>query len=155
MDLELVSILHTIAETLARIEQNTRPAGAPAQEPTLLEAIARTYGNAQAAEVAAQIEIARAEAETAANGTAKKPRKAPRYWSIEFPEMAEMLARWNYNTAKSDKFRARLETETDATVRLFLQMEIERADELGRQARSEYDRNVKAKSKASRRQSQN
>lgn len=130
MNPKLVTLLTRIAETLERIERQHPPA-APEPLP-LLEAIARAYGTAQAVEVAAQVEIARAEETAAENGTAKRTRikrtrpKGPR-WSDLFPHLRDLLKTMREQTAKGKRYQARLETETDQTARLFFQIEIERA----------------------------
>lgn len=147
MNPKLVTLLTRIAETLERIERQHAPA-APEPLP-LLEAIARTYGTAQAVEVAAQVEIVRAEAETAAatNGTR---RRNPRRWSVEFPEMREMLRNWNRHRAKADYYRSKLETETDETARLFFEMELQRSTDNAHRERSAYDKLVKERNREAR-----
>lgn len=157
MNPQLLSLLTRIAETLERIERQSAaptqeqpaPAAAPPELP-LLDAIARTYGAATAVEVAAQVEIARAAELAADNGTPPQPRKSPRRWSSEFPEMREMLSRWNHYRAKAETYRLRVESETDETARLFFQMEMERAAKIAHESRSAYDARVRAEKKAAR-----
>jgi hypothetical protein len=136
MNPKLVTLLTRIAETLERIERQNAPA-APEPLP-LLEAIARTYGTAQAVEVAAQVEIARAEEAAAETGTAKRTRAAGPRWSDLFPHLRDLLKTMREQTAKGKRYQARLETETDQTARLFFQMEIERADAAANTAHRAY-----------------
>lgn len=147
MNPKLVTLLTRIAETLERIERQHAPA-APEPLP-LLEAIARTYGTAQAVEVAAQVEIARAEAETAANGTAKRTRTKGPNWSAEFPHLRTLLQTMRTRTASAKRYEARLETETDETARLFFEMERERALTAANIAHREYRAFIKNKIEAS------
>jgi hypothetical protein len=136
MNPKLVTLLTRIAETLERIERQHPPA-APEPLP-LLEAIARTYGTAQAVEVAAQVEIARAEEAAAENGTARRTRAAGPRWSDLFPHLRGLLKTMREETAKVKRYEARLATETDETARLFFQMEIERADAAANTAHRAY-----------------
>jgi hypothetical protein len=136
MNPKLVTLLTRIAETLERIERQHAPA-APEPLP-LLEAIARTYGTAQAVEVAAQVEIARAEAETAANGTAKRTRAAGPRWSELFPHLRVLLETMRRQTKKAKSYEARLATETDETARLFFQMERDNALSSANNAHRDY-----------------
>jgi len=136
MNPKLVTLLTRIADTLERIERQHPPA-APEPLP-LLEAIARTYGTAQAVEVAAQVEIARAEATAADNGTAKRTRtKGPR-WSDLFPHLRTLLETMRKRTESAKRYEARLATETDETARLFFQMERDNALTAASRAHREY-----------------
>lgn len=147
MNPKLVTLLTRIAETLERIERQNAPA-APKPLP-LLEAIARTYGTAQAVEVAAQVEIARAEEAAAENGTAKRTRTKGPNWSAEFPHLRTLLQTMRTRTASAKRYEARLETETDETAKLFFQMERERALTAANQAHREYRAFIKNKIEAS------
>lgn len=147
MNPKLVTLLTRIAETLDRIERLNAPA-APESLP-LLEAIARTYGTAQAVEVAAQVEIARAEAETTENGTAKKTRTKGPNWSAEYPHLRTLLQTMREQTAKAKRYHIRLQTETDETARLFFSQEIKQADAAAGRAHREYRAFIKNQIEAS------
>lgn len=134
MNPKLVILLTRIAETLERIERQHAPA---APEP-LLGAIARTYGTAQAEEVAAHVEIARAEAQTAASGTAKRTRAAGPRWSEMFPHLKILLETMRRQNKKAKSYEARLETETDENARLFFQVERDNALSSANNAHRDY-----------------
>jgi adenylate kinase family enzyme len=136
MNPKLVTLLTRIADTLERIERQHAPA-TPEPLP-LLEAIARTYGTAQAVEVAAQVEIVRAEEAAAENGTARRTRAAGPRWSDLFPHLRALLETMRRQNKKAKDYSKRLETETDETARLFFQMEIERARSSANNAHRDY-----------------
>lgn len=140
MNPQLLSLLTRIAETLERIERQSaaptqeQPAPAAAQpELPLLDAIARTYGEQTASEVAAHAaELA------AANGTPRRTRTPGPKWSELFPHLRELLETMRNQTKMQKRYERRLEIETDPVLRAFFEIEIEKAAKAAKAAHREY-----------------